>query len=252
MDTLMQDFISSISAQYSLDTTQLNALLEKTVKSQKATPGKATPEKTHSPSSAMKPSAELSKMTKVELAEHCKLRGLKTTGTKADLIERLTGGATASASATTTRKKTTPTKEAKEPAAKPKAKATEQKSGLPPSLKEMIKPISYRITKNEFGNFYHSETGLVYDRDLKKFVGKQHQNGRVDQLTDADIEVCHRYNFPYILPENLAKSETKVVVSELDDDLGEGEGDEEEIEEEDVDEAGDDGADDLDGLDADE
>ena len=103
---------------------------------------------------------------------------------------------------------------------------------------------SYVISKNDLGNYYHAETGLVYDRDIKKFIGKQCQDGRVEQLSESDIEVCKHYNFPYLLPESFAKTETKVVVSELDDVTLEG--GEEDIEEEDIEEDIDDG---LDGLD---
>ena len=234
-DGMMSEFIAALSSKYSLDESDLKATLAKV---------KNTPAQAPTQAPAMKPSSELMKLTKVELIEHCKSRGHKTTGTKADLIERLTGGAPVPAPPA--QKKTTPTKTTKTST----VKQSEPKSGIPPALKEMIKPVSYRITKNEFGNFYHSETGLVYDRDLKKFVGKQRQDGRVDQLSDSDIETCHRYSFPYILPENLTKSETKVAISELEDELGEGE--EEEIEEEDPDDAGEDVVDDIDGLDADE
>jgi hypothetical protein len=73
----------------------------------------------------------------------------------------------------------------------------------------------------------------VYDRHTKKFIGKQHVNGNVEQLTDEDINVCNQHNFPYTLPENLSKDMQKIVVSELDDEQNDDDYEEEEIQEED-------------------
>jgi hypothetical protein len=241
-DNMANEFIAALSTKYDIDKQDLKDMWGEINKA-RTTTTVATP-------APMQASAELSKMTKVELVDHCKQRGLKTTGTKADLIERLTGGATVASTAT---KKATPTK-AEKPTTKAKAQTVEkakiETNGIPQALREMIKPINYRITKNEYGNFSHAETGLVFDRDLKKFIGKQHSSGRVDKLSDEDIETCHRYNFPYVLPSNLSKAEAKVSVAELDEEEIVGE-DDEIIDEEEL--AGDDdvGEDDL-GLEGDE
>ena len=52
------------------------------------------------PASTIAPSSELSKLGKNELVAHCKTRGLKSTGTKQELIDRLTGGAVVSSDST--------------------------------------------------------------------------------------------------------------------------------------------------------
>ena len=91
---------------------------------------------------------------------------------------------------------------------------------MPPAVVKslvQLQPVSHHIKKNSFGNHCHAETGLVYDKEIGKFVGKQHPSGRVDQLTEEDVETCNRYRFPYLLPENLSTSSKMKSIPELDE-----------------------------------
>ena len=78
---------------------------------------------------------------------------------------------------------------------------------------------SVQIKKNAFSNFEHVETGLVFDRITQKVIGKQNKNGKIDPLTDDDIEVCNKFKFRYDVPENLnSNSKNAVAIEGLDDD----------------------------------
>lgn len=148
---------------------------------------------------------ELNKLTKTELAAHCKARGLKTTGTKPELIERLTGNSVAKRPTTTTEKKT----------------SIEKKSEEKPVIKGIANYIqAVQIKKNSFGNFEHSETGLIFDKTTHRVIGKQNASGKVDTLNDSDIEICNKYKFKYDIPENLdIGTKNKVTIDGLDDEV---------------------------------
>lgn len=130
----------------------------------------------------------LSKLGKTELVAHCKLRGLKTTGNKQELIARLTGGEVV--------KPKSPSVSAKK-----ESKAAE----VPKVVKHIQSTIeTHQIKKNSFGNFEHPETHIVFDKITKKAIGKQGKDGKIESLTMADIELCTKYKFQYTVPENLA------------------------------------------------
>ena len=98
------------------------------------------------------------------------------------------------------------------------------------------------MRRNNFGNYEHSETRLVFDTDDHSVVGKQsedeHGNGIVIPLTPEDIDACNRYNFNYTLPENLGHGKgalDNVTVEGMDEEeelILEGENDEEKGKEE--------------------
>jgi hypothetical protein len=180
--------------------------------------------------------AELNKLSKNELIAHCKSRSLKTTGTKIELIERLTGTtqdpAKSKTSSVSDKPKSTPNTVVKQTPLQKKDKEAAQAEGVKGLFQ--VKPVAYKIVKNEFGSFWHAETRLVYDRDLKKFYGKQNLNGRIENMTEEDIETCNKYKFPFVMPDNLSKTE-KITVTELDEDDLVGD-DEELVDEELVDE----------------
>jgi hypothetical protein len=72
----------------------------------------------------------------------------------------------------------------------------------------------------------------VFNKETKTVIGKQNPNGKLESLTDKDIETCKKYKFLYKLPENLSvdKGFLNVKVDELDEE------DEEELDEDDIEE----------------
>lgn len=149
-------------------------------------------------------SSELSKLTRNELSAQCKARGLKASGTKQELLDRLTGG---SASAPV---EVVPTK------TKKSKKVAEEPKKVINAIQSTIKAVE--LKKNKFGNFEHSETGFVFDRGSHEVVGKQSDDGKVMPLVEDDIEQCNKFKFKYIIPENLNSKNSKVVVEDILDD----------------------------------
>ena len=147
----------------------------------------------------------LSKLTKPELEKMCKSKGLKTKGTKAELIEILSND---------------------------ECKKTILKSQESINTKLVAKVPSIAIKRNKFNNYEHEETSFVFDNKEKKVYGKQNSDGSISQLTKEDINLCNKYKFAYVIPDNLDSKSNK-----------EGEGDDEleeyiedELNDEDVDE----------------
>jgi len=145
----------------------------------------------------------LHKKSKKELTALCKRFGLKTTGKKADLQHRLED------------KDNVDNKSNKPPT----IKVAKPNKALAKKLTEN-KPV-FQIRKNEHGNYEHSESGLIFDKGSQKVIGVQNDNGNVDDLTEEDIEVCNKYKWQYVLPDNLDQNKKDlddVEVEEIDDD----------------------------------
>ena len=126
----------------------------------------------------------------------------------------------------------------KETVSKPISKIT-KKSDRPTTansnvVQKMLKenPV-FTARKNNFGNVENSETVFVFDIKTNQVIGKQRDDGKVDDLTEEDIEVCKKFKFTYVIPDNLDKGGIEVddEVVEMDDDVDD---DVEEEEEEDI------------------
>ena len=85
-----------------------------------------------------------------------------------------------------------------------------------------------QIKRNQFGNFEHFETGLVFSKLDKKVIGKQNEDGTITELTKNDIEICNKFKFKYTIPENL---NNKDVEESESDEEGDSDVDDEIIEE---------------------
>ena len=160
---------------------------------------------------------ELMNLTKGELVELCRTKNLKVSGSKCDLIKRI---------------------EEKELNKVVKKVNAEYKP--PPVLKKLVEPIQQiKITRNAFQNYEHEETHFVFDNVTKKVIGKQNSDGTISDLTHDDIDICNKYKFPFVIPENLDKNKTteeeyeeeyeEIEVNESLDDLNDDD-DEEEVE----------------------
>lgn len=206
-------FIDSVATKFNLEKTELQLLWNN------QTPTQVTitkPQKTTTSNNQ-----ELSSMLKPELISLCKSKGLKTTGTKQELIDRLSQQTDAQVSITP--------KPALVQTTITKPKTTEkQESVVAPVAKALTTNTQILIRRNQFGNHEHPETSLVFDNQTKKVIGKQNENGKIDELTPEDIDVCNQYKFDYVLPGNLNKKDAikDVKIKELDEE------EEEEVEEE--------------------
>jgi hypothetical protein len=120
---------------------------------------------------------DLSKLKLPELKALCKERKLPVSGTKAELIGRLTGNP-----------QTKP----------PKAKAKSQAPFLEkPVFQELLKNANRNpivIKRNIHGNFEHSDTHLVFNVE-KKVIGVQSPDGTLLPLSIQDLEQVYKYHF---------------------------------------------------------
>jgi hypothetical protein len=192
VDEIIAKFLHEVSTQYDMNEEDLKKIWVD-----------MHPKVTKAPAFISNANNALDQLSKPELISHCKARGLKCTGSKAELITRLSEPENASSS-------------------KPKPKTTTPvvKSSIHKMLKSQITSVT--IERNKFNNYEHSATRFVFDRATEQVIGKQNSNGNIDPLTKDDIEICNKHKFKYTLPENLndAKANT-TVIAELGDDMDE-------------------------------
>ena len=133
----------------------------------------------------------LLKCIKPELVLLCKTKGLKTRGTKTELISYLLD------SSKKIDKKTIP--------------------DILQKIKNTIPTIAIR--KNQYGNHEDPNTSFIFDRKTKKVIGKQNIDGNIDELSKDDIIICNKYKYDYVLPFNLDVNSNlnDEKVDELDD-----------------------------------
>lgn len=89
-----------------------------------------------------------------------------------------------------------------------------------------------RVEPNDFGNFEHKKTGIVFDLETKKAYGVQRKNGSIAPLSKHHIEICKTNKWPYQIPSYYEESDEgdEEVEPESDEEKDEGT-DEEEPEE---------------------
>ena len=147
---------------------------------------------------------DYSSMKKPELVKVCKELGISDKGNKKDLIARI--------EKKKTRKETIVEK-------------------LNVSLNSII------IKKNKFGNYIHTPTKFVFNKDTKSVIGKEDDDGNILQLTQNDINICNKYKFKYVMPDDLNNNNNdEEIEDEIIDDESEEEDEEDEEDEEEEDE----------------
>lgn len=223
IDEVIQRFIERVSTKYNLDNKELKRLWGGDVLKSNKTEKKSSPQK-ESTISADIDYDVLLKCNKTELTAMCKSRGHKCSGTKTILINRLLGKECSS----------------------PKEKSPKEKSNKPketrhvpvketPVHKKLVANIpNILIRRNQFNNYEHPETGLIFDNNNKIVIGKQNEDGSIDPLTENDIDQCNAFKFKFRIPIDLdsKSSLVDVKVDELSEDEEEEEEEELEVEEE--------------------
>jgi hypothetical protein len=160
-------------------------------------------------------SSELNKLTVKELKEFCKNYNLPVKGTKPELIARID--------------------EYNEKKKNKNTSSSSSSSSIPQVTNNVVKKLiekqpTLHVMRNKYGNFIHEDTGLVLDPKTQKVYGRQLPDGRVINLTLDDINICHKYKFQYVIPENLDNNNEDEDDDEVEIDVN----DEEVIDEEEV------------------
>jgi hypothetical protein len=200
LNSIIDKYIAIVSQRYNINQNELQQLWSNKNDSTE-----------DAPQSTIKSSdSELNNLTKTELIQLCKSKNIKVSGSKSELIERILN-----------------IEGIKEEKAVSQPKQSVQH---PIIIKKLVEKIpKLEISKNNFGNFEHKESGLVFDNKTQKVYGRQNSDGTVSDLTHEDINICNKYKFLYTVPNNFDKKVNilDIKVDELDEEL------EEEIEDDD-------------------
>lgn len=126
----------------------------------------------------------LLKLKNTTLKEMCKKRGLKVSGVKKVLIDRLLSCPNS--------------------AVLIKKKNTKKNKFTHPVLHYLVEQSNtLSIRRNDFGNYEDTETGFVFDEIQKVVIGTQQKDGSIASLKFEDIEKCIELKYPYIMSLNL-------------------------------------------------
>ena len=220
VDDVVQKFLSQVASQYDIEKQDLQSLWsgqKQQSTSQKRSRVVAKPETTavedvsedqDSDSVKSLDMDSLQKSTVQELKALCKQRGLKVSGKKSDLLDRLiTGKNSDSATATSTK------------SAKPKNVKKKV------DTKDVIKQLkansssSLQVRRNAFGNYQHPHSALLFNCDGKVY-GVQNDDGSVEPLTQESIDICNKYKLQFVIPENLDVGKgDSIDIDDIEDDM---------------------------------
>lgn len=146
--------------------------------------------------SAENTTEDLSKLKLTELKALCKTKSLPVSGTKSELIQRLTGGTAPSTS------KKNPVAPKKDPTFNAQVLKT-----FEPKRNPMV------IKRNIWGNFEHSDTNLVFSLD-KKVIGKQGREGHILELSFQDLENIEKFHFELDPSTKIMENKLDVVLTD--------------------------------------
>lgn len=222
----MKDFTQKVSEKYNIPFEELSSLSEEKEEKEE---GETKQDKKEIKEDVEIDSTKLATMSKIELTVLCKKKGLPVKGNKNEIVQRIidsleksdTNDSKDSKDNGDTVKKSRTKKEGKEGKEEKKddkqSKTKKKKGGDEdkPVIKNVIqknKPM-IGISKNKFGNFEHSETSFVFDKNDKVVIGKQNKDGSVQSLTEKDILTCKEYDFKYVIPNDLNDEESKTKFS---------------------------------------
>ena len=203
VDDVVGNFIQQIAKTYNINQSELLSMWNGKTAAPVETSSMTTSQPTSNSCGA---SEELMKMKKGELQTLCKNKGVKHTGTKTELVNLLLG-------------ETPAAPPAKKTAVQPPKKAD---AAPPPIMKKISATVpTIAIRRNQFNNYEHPESGLVFDKQTKKVIGKQNDDGSIDDLNAELVDLCNKHKFEYELPTDLDKKSglDDVEIEELDDEL---------------------------------
>ncbi|AVR52935.1 hypothetical protein MarSH_230 [Marseillevirus Shanghai 1] len=108
-------------------------------------------------------------------------------------------------------------------------KAKQAEKATVPAPPQEKKQTTVSIRKNAFGNWQHTETGIIFRNHDKKASGIQNSKGEITPLTKEAVQYCEKRGWNYVSPKS-EDEETEDSEEEEDSEEQE-EGDSEEGEE---------------------
>jgi hypothetical protein len=149
-------------------------------------------------------------LTVPELKALCKANKLSTSGKKQDLIDKLVSISTGAGdnsgnNAINQNPVVSKVGDVETPVPRKKKRSPNRMPNIPIS--------SIQIKKNQFENYEHPETKLVFDKETRQVIGKQQDDGTISELTEEDIQKCDQFKFSYRIPEKIINEEEKQLAS---------------------------------------
>lgn len=204
VDEVVQRFIKDVSIQYNIEFKDLKDMWtsndEDTKQTVPNTPDARKGQNTDNESAKSIDLVSLQKCTVPELKAMCKDRGLKCSGKKGDILSRLVNG-------------DTPPPISKKPLP---AKKKVDTQAVIKQLKANASS-SLQLRRNAFGNYQHPHSDLIFN-DQKKVYGVQKDDGSIEHLTEESIDLCNKYNFDYVMPDNLNTCDEDIDIEDFDSD----------------------------------
>ena len=227
-NTIVTEFISELSQRYKLDHTELSKLWSN--KNKKTANNKLPdiPSTSITGDVEMQPHAEnitsnvsfteadLKKCRVSDLKNICREKGLSVGGTKDILISRIVENEN---SGSKSPKSLTP-------------EVIKTHSDNPPVHTKISSKLSQIVIKrNQFGNYEHVESRLIFNNKTQKVVGKQNPDGTIEELNPETLDLCNKYGFQFDLPDNINKGSklADVSIEGLEDEDADSDLEEEEI-----------------------
>ncbi|AEA07076.1 conserved hypothetical protein [Lausannevirus] len=96
--------------------------------------------------------------------------------------------------------------------------------------KEEKKQTVISIRKNAFGNWQHTDTGIIFRNIDKKAYGTQASDGKISPLTSKEVEYCKQRKWSYVAPTEEESDEEEEYEEDSDDEEEDGDDTEEEEE----------------------
>ena len=203
IDKVIETFISKVSDKYKIDSGELKLMWNGNEQKQTKTIHSNKNNEDTKKVSEIDPNTLLNH-NKAELIALCKTHGHKCSGTKSILINRLLGKEQSTADSS-----------------QKKSIVSLKKVENTPVAKKLIANIpNILIRRNQFNNYEHPETGLIFDNSTKIVIGKQNADGSIDDLIEEDIHQCNAFKFKFKLPHNLdhKSSLDDIKIDDLEDD----------------------------------
>jgi hypothetical protein len=190
VDTILDKYIQDVSNKYNINDKELRKMWDNEVdESVKDSESESVCKKEEYKKT-------LAKKSKNELVDMCKKDDVDAKGTKKDLVAKLVN------------KKF-------------------RKENVVENISKNMNAII--IKKNQWGNYEHTLTKLVFNKTTKTVFGKQHDDGNVIKLTREDIDMCNKYKFKYNIPVDLGNDtedmDLENEISESDEEFEEDEED---------------------------
>jgi hypothetical protein len=223
LDKNVEYFINQIISRYEIDKSELISIwgevkINKSPEKKVEIKNEKSEEKKEKTVIISEEPADLLKLSKDALAAICKSHGLKVSGKKEELLNRILEFKKKSTDKTDEKNKDIPREKSKEIAAKSKTTKKLIKHTEPDVIKNANLSLTIQIKRNKFGNFEHFESGLIFDKDDKVVIGRQEGDGTIIDLTDDDIMICKKFKFNFKMPENLDKNKKlDIKIKEIED-----------------------------------